>query len=353
MSQVRIGIIGAGWWVVTNDMPVFQSRSDVKIVSVCRRGRAELKKIQEQFGIEFGDDDYRNLLDRKNLDAVVVSSPHHLHLEHASAALEAGYHVLCEKPMTLRAVHARQLEYLTEKMQRHFLIPYGWNYTEMAAKAREWVASGRIGKVQHVLCHMASATRELFSGKEFWLSKDDLLKPDLKAWSDPVRGGGFAHGQLTHALALLLYITELKVSEVFAFMGRSETGADLSDSISCRFENGATGTIGGAGMMPPKGPTHQVDIQIFGEDGVLLLDISKPNIELRRNDGTTMIESVNPELGKYSCVEPLHTFVNLIQGKPGVENRSPASLGVRVVEILDGAFCSVASGRAVKVDSLN
>ncbi len=189
---------------------------------------------------------------------------------------------------------------------------------------------------------MASALRDLFSGTGAWFAEEAFFKPQLKTWSDPSGGGGFAHGQFTHALGLLLWITNLEPSEVFAFSRGSSTGADLYDAVSCRFRSGATGMLGGAGTMPPRS-TYQVDIRIFGAEGMLLLDIERPRLEVRRNDGRNYAVPVNHQPGEYNCVEPLYRFVDLIQGKP-VENRSSASLGAQVVAILDAALRSARSG---------
>ncbi len=127
MPKTRIGVIGAGWWAAENHIPVLQSRQDVEIVGICRLGREELRKAQERFGIPYGTEDYKELLALKGLEGVVVSSPHHLHFEHASAALERGIHVLCEKPMTLLASEANRLAGLAQSRHLHFLIPYGWS----------------------------------------------------------------------------------------------------------------------------------------------------------------------------------------------------------------------------------
>jgi predicted dehydrogenase len=351
MPEVRIGVIGVGWWAVKNHMPVLQSRKDVKITAICGLGREELRRIQDHFGVPFGTEDYRELLDRLDLDGVIISSPHRFHYEHALAALERGLHVLCEKPMTLKAVEARQLASLAASKNLHFLIPYGWNYTSLAAAARDFVAGGRVGEIEHVNCFMGSALRDLFSGEDPSFSKEDAVKPDPRTWSDPAGGGGFAHGQLTHALGLLFYITGLQPDELSAHMTYSKTGADLTNAFSCRFKNGATGLIGGVGTMPAFS-TYQVDIRIFGSDGMLLLDIERPRLELRRHDGENVLL---PELfkpGEYSCVEPLHVFVDLIQ-KKDVQNRSSAELGVSVVEVLNAAFESAHSGKSQAVAALS
>lgn len=341
MSQVQIGIIGAGWWAVENHIPALKSRSDVKVAAVCRPGRRELQQVQERFAIPFGTEDYRELLAHQKLDGVIVSSPHHLHFEHASAALEQGISVLCEKPMVLHSGEARKLLSLVQSTGLHFLIPYGWNYTRLATEAKAVIDEGRIGTIEYVHCHMASAHRDLFSGKSTWFAQNSLLQPEASTWSDPAQGGGFAHGQLTHALGLMFYVTGLEPAAVFALMSKSQSGADLSNAIACRFNGGATGTLGGTATMPPRS-TYQVDIRVFGSEGMLLLDIERPRLELRRNDGFVSALSLDQSPGAYSCVEPLHTFVDLLQGK-SVENRSSALLGTRVVEFLDAAFRSAAS----------
>jgi len=343
VEKTRIGVIGAGWIATERHIPVFQSRSDVEVVGICRLGEEELRKAQRRFGIGYGTQDYRELLSIGKLDGVVVSSPHDCHYEHARAALERGIHVLCEKPMTLRVEEAKHLAEETKKRNLHFVIPYGWNYMDYTAAAKTAIDGGEVGHIEHVLCHMGSALRDLFTGTGASFAEQAFFKPELKTWSDPKVGGGFAHGQLTHAVALLLWITGLEVAEVFAFSSAARSGADLYDAMSCRFRSGATGMIGGAGTMPPGSP-YQVDIRVFGSDGMLLLDIERPRLEIYRNDGRHHSISVNHAPGEYTCHEPLFRFVDLLQGKP-VENCSPASLGEQVVAILDAGLRSAASRR--------
>ncbi len=350
MNQVKLGIIGAGWWAAENHIPVLQARPDVKVSAACRLGKAELSRLQDRFKIPFVSEDYREVLNQE-LDGVVVCSPHNLHYEHARAALDRGLHVLCEKPMVLHAPEARDLAARVQAAHRHFLIPYGWNYSELAIKAKENIDQGRIGAIEHVHCHMGSAHRDFFNGLPTWWSENSFFKPQASTWADPAVGGGFLHGQLTHALGLMFYVTGLAPDQVFAFINAFQSGADCSNAISCRFTNGATGSLGGTATLPPRS-TYQVDIRIFGTEGMLVMDIERPRLELRRNDGTGGMIPVNQAPGGYSCVEPLHAFVDLIQGK-AVENRSSVKIGARVVEVLDAAFRSANSQAVerVSVDS--
>jgi len=262
MSRIRIAVLGAGWWAVENHIPVLKSRPDVEIIGICRLGREEMRRVQEHFEIPFGTEHYKELLDLKGLQAVVVSSPHYLHFEHAAAVLEKGLHVMCEKPMALRGVEADQLVKLAQAKRLHFVVPYGWNYTELAATARKLVVQGAIGEIEHVQVLMGSALRDLLCGTGAWFAKESFCSPELPTWSDPAIGGGYAHGQLTHGLALLFWITHLDPLEVFALMGTTSRGADLYDAVCCRFKNGATGVLAGAGTIPPGSP-KQMDVRVF------------------------------------------------------------------------------------------
>lgn len=349
-DRVRIGVIGAGWWAAENHIPVLGSRSDVQLVGVCRLGRDELLRVKEKFGFEYATENYRELLERIPMDGVVISSPNHLHYEHARAALEKGIHVLCEKPMVLRASDARELVDLTKQKSVHFLIPYGWSYMSFTSEAKRQIESGRIGEIRHLTCQMAGVSVELFSGQEPAFVKDAFVKPDLDTWSDPQKGGGYGYGQTTHLLGLVLWITGLEASEVFAMMGASPTQVDLFNAISARLSNGATAVISGCAASFDYG--YQFDVRVYGTEGMLLLDLEsgRERLEIRRHDGEGFVKDMQPGEGTYSCVEPLNRFVDLILGKE-VENSSPAELGARVVQLLEAAYRSAASGKPEKVSS--
>jgi predicted dehydrogenase len=95
----------------------------------------------------------------------------------------------------------------------------------------------------------------------------------------------------------------------------------------------------------PRQSLFQVDVRIFGNKGMVLLDVERPRFEIHRNDGTSVSTDPCRSPGSYECVEPLKVFVGLIQGK-AVENRSPAWLGKKVVDILDACLRSAGTGKS-------
>jgi len=350
--KVRVGFLGAGWWATANHMPLLAIHDDVELVAVCRLGRDELRRVQEQFDFRFATESAEELVNFPDLDAVIVSSPHTLHFEHARLALERDLHVLCEKPMCTRADHARELIRLAREKERHLLVPYGWHYKPFVRQAKQWMDEGLIGDVQYALCHMASPIRALLQGQRFQTQDVSgqagglMFEPDPKTWADPqVAGGGYGHAQLSHSTGLLFWLTNLVPESVYALMTAPGSRVDLYDALSVRFTRGAIGTVSGAGTIPPTGKAEfQVDLRLFGSEGMLLLDCERARLELHRHDGRSEKLHLPEGAGAYSCEGPPANFIDLVLGKT-TENLAPGEAAMRSVELLDAAYRSAESGR--------
>jgi predicted dehydrogenase len=354
--KARLGFLGAGWWATANHIPILAGRDDVELAGVCRLGKAELRQVQERFNFPFATEDAEQLVNLPGLDGVVVSSPHTLHHQHARLALGRGLHVLCEKPMCTRGEHARELVDLARRNGLHLLVPYGWHYKPFVQQAKQWLDAGGLGQVQHVLCHMASPIRELLQGKRFEVEANSgqaggvLFEPEPRTWADPaVAGGGYGHAQLSHATGLLCWLTGLMPAAVYALMTAPGARVDLYDALSVRFVGGAIGTVSGAGTVPLSGmASYQVDLRIFGSEGMLLLDCERTRLELRRHDGRHERLELAPDAGAYSCEGPPHNFVDLILGKTNV-NHAPGEAALGSVLLLDAAYRSAESGKVEAV----
>jgi predicted dehydrogenase len=330
-SRARIGVIGAGWWVTENHIPLLEGRSDIELAAVCRRSPEELRRVKDRFGFTFATTDYREMLETP-LDGVIVGSPHDRHHEHARTALGKGLHVLVEKPLALKSAEARELVQLAGRRGRQILIPYGWNFRPYTREARRLMRAGAVGEVEHVICQMASPRREQYSDRSA-----------LSTYADPERGGGYGWGQLVHALSLLFRITEQRVQRVFSVMGRSPTGVDLYDALALSFEGGATGVFSGAATVPGH-LGYQLDLRIFGSEGMMLFDVERERLEVRRHDREDVAFPMEPGSGGYECVEPVERFADICLGKE-VENDGPGEVGARAVEVLEAAYRSARSGR--------
>jgi predicted dehydrogenase len=346
-QRARIGFIGAGWWATAVQIPFYAARDDVELVAVCRLGANELELVKNQFGFAHASEDYRELLELE-LDGVVISSPHVLHFEHAKAALERGFHVLVEKPVSTRGQEARKLVALAKAQNKQIMIPQGWSFRPFAREARRLAAE--IGEPRHFVCQMASALSDLFGGEPMLETEGSIFRPPASTWADPARAGGYGWGQLCHALGLLFGIVKLEPKEVFAWMGLSSTGVDYYDAINLRLSNGATGIISGAATLPKSSSDsidlkqYQIDIRIFGSEGVMLLDIERERLEVRRNDHRNTIVPLQDGDGAYETYQPLERFVEICLGKT-IENDAPGEVAMRAVEVLEAAYKSAKSGK--------
>jgi len=350
--KIRVGVIGAGVWAQISHIPSLLKRADeVELVGVCRKGADELERIAAKFGFAMHSEDYRDVL-AQGIDYCVVSSPVGFHYEQGLAALESGAHVLMEKPVTIDPAQAWALTDAAARLGKHVVVAFGWNYLPTFVEARKLWGDKGVGRIEHVMIHMASGTRELLDGSSLYSAgpTDDVVV-DTRTWTDPaISGGGYGQAQLTHILGWALGVTGLKAESVFA-LGSQPAGApvELHDSYSIRFEGGATGSVSGASFHSGcQSDRHQYEIRVFGSEGQLHADLERDRLWLWRKDGTDVEVSLPRNAGAYHCQGPIDTLLDLAQGKP-VPNHSPIELGARTVDVLSAAYRSIGSGRLERV----
>lgn len=150
MKQVRMGIIGAGlrsgiahYWHKPNGNSVVVGAADIDY--------ARLKKFQEKINPDaFITEDYKELLKRDDIDAIAVTSPDYLHEEHAIAALEAGKHVYCEKPLAITVEGCDRIIEASKKSGKHLMVGFNMRYMNMYRTMKGIVDSGLIGDIKAV-----------------------------------------------------------------------------------------------------------------------------------------------------------------------------------------------------------
>ncbi|HEY8581628.1 MAG TPA: Gfo/Idh/MocA family oxidoreductase [Capillimicrobium sp.] len=348
MAKLRLGVIGAGSWAIASHLPNFAARSaDVEFVGVARKGTDALARIKDQYGFAVASEDYRDVLDA-GVDIVLVASPTGLHHEHAKAAMEAGAHVLVEKPFTIDPGDAWDLVDTAARTDRHMVVSFGWNYRPMVREMKRLMDERGIGEIEQMSVTMASVTRDLLSNRGAYPDADADTQPEQATWTDPrVSGGGYGQAQLSHALGLALWLTGLRASEVFALMSAPlDAPVELHDAISIRYDNGAIGTLSGGSCHEGAGNNkHQLEVRAIGDAGQVLCDVEREAAWLWRDRGDTDLRlALEPDAGLYDCDGPPNALVDLALGKD-VVNHSPGELAARTVELLDAAYRSAGSGR--------
>jgi predicted dehydrogenase len=231
-----------------------------------------------------------------------------------------------------------------QQKQRHLLVSFGWNYRPLTIKAMAVMNSGRIGSIEYASCFLGSPSKELFAGRSCAFAVGAYVEPSMSTYVDPkLATGGFGQGQLTHALGLLFHLTDLDPQSVFARMSKEGAPSDMHDALTIAFDRGRIATVGGTASVTIGAP-YQLDIRLFGSDGMLLFDIERERLEVHTHAGEHTSVPVEAGEGAYRCDGPPHEFVELILGLTK-ENHAPGELGLKTVQVLEAAYRSDKSGR--------
>ena len=348
MTKIRVGVIGAGSWAVASHLPNLAKHGDVEFVGVARKGKALLEKIKHDYGFKVASEDYRDIL-KEGIDVCIVGSPSGLHHEHSKAALEAGAHVMCEKPVTITSVDAWDLVNTANRTNKNLVISFGWNYFPMVIEAKRLMDEIGIGNLEHMTVHMSSQTRELLSNTGAYPDSSPDALPEPGTWTNPgLSGGGYGQAQLTHALGLSLWLTGARVDSGFALMSAPMSApVELHDAISYRFAGGAIGVLsGGSAHLGAHKGIHAVEVRAIGDRGQILVDLERAGVWHFRDGKETRLE-LNDDAGVYHCAGPIDAILAAGRGE-AFTNESPGELGARTVEALEVAYRSAVSGKLEK-----
>lgn len=348
-TKARIAIIGAGWWATTAHIPAVINHPGAELVALCDRDAQKLQAAAAAYAIPRTYTDLDQMLVQERLDGAIVVTNHASHYAVAKRCLEAGMHVVIDKPMTLYAWEAKALVELAQAQGRELLVGYPYNYTPYATRSREVIQSGALGKVQYVNCLFATHIFDLLRGEH---DVTGVVHGPGKVYSDPaLSGGGLGHLQLTHTLGVLFFITDLRVKRVHALMHRHGLAVDLVGAITAEFEDSALGTIGGTGNLGG-GQGRKQTVQIYCEHGSIDIDIGSGAATIYRRDQAP--EPIEPVVGErdYRHYAPAHNLIGIVLGQAG--NESPGTVGWRVVELLDAAYRSAQQdGSRVEASALH
>lgn len=219
---------------------------------------------------EMMDKESRLPADRR-MDFVTIVTPNFAHFAPAMAALEHGFHVVVEKPITLTLDEARQLKKKVEQTGLLLLLTHTYSGYPMVKQARAMVKEGAIGKVRKVIVEYPQG----------WLSKMSEKEGNKQAaWrTDPKRSGkAGAMGDIgTHAAHLAEYISGLKITHLCADLNIMVPGRALDDdgNVLLKFDNGAAGTL--IATQIAAGEENALRIRVYGEKGGLEWAQQEPN----------------------------------------------------------------------------
>ena len=344
--KARIAVIGCGSWSNEAHLPALAANPDAEIVAVVDTDEVARERTARRFEIATTYASHDELFAGERLDGVIVATPHARHFEQAQAAIEAGAHLLLEKPMVLEPRHGRELQRLAGERDRELIVGYPWHYNRQAIEVRARLGAGELGTLEFGSSLFASMVREYYRGDtQAYQAQFGLTQaPRSETYSDPaLSGGGQGQAQVTHSAALLFWLTGLRPRRVAAFCEGFELEVDLVDAATVRFDGGAVGTIASTGDRP-SGHEDLLEIQVGGTDGMVSFDVMGGRATVFGPDGRRDELEPLPLGERYPHRAPADNLVDVVLGRG--ENRSPAEIGCLTVEFLDAMYRSAAAGGA-------
>jgi predicted dehydrogenase len=357
IARPRIGVIGIGFGAQVY-VPGLQSEG-WDVVALCSRSREKAMKVADAAGIRSVHTDPLELIRRDDLDAVAITTPPGVHADLAIAALEAGKHVLCEKPFAIDARAAAAMRDAAVASGRTAMVGHEFRHTPQRAYIKQLLDDGYIGRFR--LC-----TIELFLDRYVTPQPRPLTWNALKA-----QGGGLLGALGSH------YIDGLRhwFGEVATVSGRLDAlRPDVADPATGRIVRSETDDTflftlefrtGGVATMCSSfavTPARGARIVVMGESGTLIAEQPGPNpmedgVVVASRAGSALQELATPkEFTPLTDARDhrLAAFRLLVRDfRSGIERgTSPApnfTDGLRCQEVLDAVRESSASGRTVKL----
>jgi len=326
-EKVKIGVVGCGG-VAQGHIKNFLSIPEAEIVGLTDTVPAQLEKTVKGYPQLAGVPqfrDHKELIEKANLDAVLICTPHYAHFDQIVGSLRAGLHVLTEKPMVCTIEHARAVMKEEKKAGKVLGISYQRHCQGDFQFIKKAIESGEPGEVKFIAAFQAQAWLHWFVGH--WRHSMKLAC------------GGQLNDSGSHLIDIILWVTGLAVEEVSACIDNCGTEVDINSAISIRFKNGALGTFSVVGSCPI-GWWEDVTIvcerwTFFIRQGQLTYSTGLKG-EMHRVDNF-----------QYGSPSTDHNFIDAVLGR--AEVLAPSICGLRTIELTEAAWRSAETGQPIRL----
>jgi len=333
-KTLRIGLVGVGAAAQINHIPALKLVEDVEIVALCDRDPDKTGRVAQKFGVPKVYGRFEELLSDEEIDAVDICTPNFLHAPMATAALEAGKHVLCERPLARSADEAGAMVRAAKKADRVLMCAVQHRFRPDAQLLRKFVDKGDLG--------------EIFFAKAGWLRQ--RTEWDSDEWRRQKResGGGVVLDLGFQMLDQALWILGgPKVESVTASVHRSRKG-EVEDSATAflRLGSGATLTLELTwGLLMEKDFSY---LNLFGSGGAALLNPLRIHKGMHGNlvNVTPAMDTARHQY-KHSMEAQVAHFAESL--RKGVKPMGSADEILPVMELMDAVYRSADQGKEVRL----
>ena len=354
-SEVRVGVVGTGGFANQAHMPGYHAHPKAKIVGVCDIILDRAEAAAERFGATIVTEDYKELVARDDIDAIDVATPNDVHIPIALAAIKAGKHVMCEKPLAMSFAEAQELIEAAKVTGAKTGVNFSYRGHPASRYAKDLITSGEIGKVFHVTAFYMQG----------WLVNPK--SPIVWRLQKDITGTGVLGDLASHIVDLTMWFTDSKITSVVGDMARfvderplldgSGMGkVDVDDGCDflARFDNGAMGTFVSSRNGTARGNYQR--IEIYGDKGGLVYSWEdKDNLTVSFGDDARAYRwvknpvpsSYTPRDGGVGWTENVSNFIDaIVEDKEMVPNFQN---GLDNQEVLDAVAISVENGSWVSL----
>ena len=300
IKPVAIGLLGAGSFAVSTLLPAIKQVSGVEFVGVCNATGVRGRHAAEKFGFQYCTTDEMEILNDVRISTVLIATRHHLHARQAVAALNAGKHVFCEKPLCLSedelADVVRSYTRATTTQRPFFMVGFNRRFAPMALRMKAFLSEVKEPLAMHYRVNAG------------------YLPPDH--WvHDPEQGGGRILGEVCHFVDFLMFLASSSPVEVQA-SSLANPGQYSGDNVvvSLRFANGSQGTIGYLANGDKSFSKERVEV--FGGGAVAVLEDFRRLELVRRGKKQTMRARWRQDKGHRGECEALANAIRTGQAVP-------------------------------------
>ena len=282
MKRIKLGMVGGGQGAFIGAVHRIAARLDNKYQLVAGALSSDPERAAESalhLGIEakrsyhsFAQMAKAEAARPDGIEAVSIVTPNNLHADVAVAFLEAGIHVICDKPLSVSYSEGLRIKQCLDKSSAQFFLTHNYTGYPLIREARDMISSGKLGNIRVIQAEYA----------QDWLAEPlETTGQKQATWrTDPTAtGGGGAIGDIgTHAYNLVHYVTGLKAKELAADLTSYVSGRAVDDNahIWLRFTGGAKGQLWISQVAV--GNENALRLRIYGDQGGLEWDQENPNI---------------------------------------------------------------------------